>query len=141
MKYLLTIFIILCTTYIVSVQAKEYYVSSQGNDANPGTKESPWKTISKVNKHAFQPGDIILFERNSKFSGGLFIDDSGRSGNSIIYTAYGTGKSPHLVNNNHDIFNGNVIQISGSHIIIDGFYFKDGLPTNKEKKKRQKRTF
>lgn len=28
-------------------QTADYYVASDGNDSNPGTKESPWKTIQK----------------------------------------------------------------------------------------------
>ena len=35
-----------------------YYLSSAGDDANPGTSiEQPWKTIEKINQMIFQPGD------------------------------------------------------------------------------------
>jgi hypothetical protein len=133
MKYfrmkLLFLFTILC----ISNHASEYYVSAAGNDKNPGTKESPWKTILRVNEQDFKAGDMIYFQRGSKFTGGLLIDDSGKEKSPIIFTAYGTGLSPQLINQNHDILNGNGIQVRGSHIIIDGFYFKDGLPANSQK--------
>ncbi|WP_132217716.1 DUF1565 domain-containing protein [Mariniflexile fucanivorans] len=40
------------------MQAKEYHVAKTGNDFNTGTKEAPFKTISKAAKIA-QPGDVI----------------------------------------------------------------------------------
>jgi hypothetical protein len=110
--------------------ASEYFISSAGDDNNPGTRKLPWKTISKVNQQSFLPGDIISFERGSKYYGGLEIKDCGEPEKPIIYTAYGTGRSPQLDNRNHSVLNGNIIQVQGSHIIIDGFYFKDGLPAN-----------
>jgi hypothetical protein len=133
MRYLLINIIIVFTILLPTIHASEYYVSSKGDDNNPGTKELPWKTISKVNQQSYNPGNTVYFERDSKFTGGLFIKDSGKPENPIIFTAYGTGKSPHLVNQNHNVLNGNVIQVNGSHIIIDGFYFRDGLPANIQK--------
>jgi len=131
MRYLLMIIII--AIFIIPIQAKEYYISPTGNDSNPGTIEKPWKTIKKVNGENFQPGDIIRFERGAKYYGGLFIDDSGISEKQIIFSAYGVGKSPRLENNDYNAIKGNVIQVSGSYIIIDGFFFKDGLPANSQK--------
>ena len=131
MRYLLMI--IMIAIFIIPIQAKEYYISPKGNDSNSGTIEQPWETIKKVNQQAFQPGDIIYFERGSKYYGGLLIDDSGNSENPIIFTGYGVGRSPNIDNRNHDVLNGNAIQVAGSYIIIDGFYFKDGLPANNQK--------
>jgi hypothetical protein len=133
MRYLLATILILTAIFFAPVQAREYYLSSGGDDSNAGTLEQPWKSIGKLNEQDFQAGDIIYFERGSKFSGGLLIKDSGKPGNPIIFTAYGKGKSPLLVNRNHAVLNGNVIQVRGSHIIIDGFYFHDGVPADPEK--------
>ena len=38
--------------------AQYYHVSVHGNDSNPGTEDSPLKTISKAAKIAL-PGDVI----------------------------------------------------------------------------------
>ncbi len=132
MRSILMNSIIVIAIFVVFVQAKDYYISSKGNDDNPGTIELPWKTISKVNQHSFKPGDTIYFARGNRFTGGLHIKDSGLPDSPIVFTAYGSGISPHLINKNHDVINGNVIQVRGSHIIIDGFYFRDGLPANRQ---------
>jgi hypothetical protein len=125
--------IIVIAIFIIPIQAKEYYISSKGDDSNSGTIEQPWKTLKKVNQQSFKPGDIIYFERGFKYYGGLFIDDSGNSEKPITFTAYGVGRSPYIDNRNHDVQNGNAIQVAGSFTIIDGFYFKDGLPANRTK--------
>jgi hypothetical protein len=132
-KNLLFNCIIVLTILAVTAQATEYYISFTGNDSNPGTIEKPWKTIKKANGENFQPGDIIRFERGAKYYGGLFVDDSGDSENPITFTAYGVGISPYIDNRNYNVINGNAIQVNGSHVIIDGFFFKDGLPANNQK--------
>jgi hypothetical protein len=133
MRYLLMSSIFISATLVSIINAKAYFVSSSGDDDNPGTNKLPWKSILKVNQQSFQPGDTIYFARGVWYSGGLHIEDSGNIKKPIVFTAYGTGESPHLINKNYEILNGNVIQVSGSHIIIDGFYFKDGLPANRQK--------
>jgi len=133
MRYTIILYILILLILISFGRAGEYYVSPSGDDSNPGSIEKPWKTIIKVNEQAFQPGDVIYFERSSKFYGGLLIDDSGNSDKPIIFTAYGVGKSPQIDNRSHDFLNGNAIQVAASYIIVDGFYFKDGLPANRAK--------
>jgi hypothetical protein len=54
----------------------EYYVSTAGNDSNPGTLSAPWKTIARVNT-AIGAGGVaglhsrIRFRRGDTFYGGL----------------------------------------------------------------------
>src|SRR5690554_1445367 len=58
--------------------ATVYYVSSSGNDANPGTSEAlPWKTLAKVNNFTPSPGDQILFKRGDQWSGNISVKASG----------------------------------------------------------------
>ena len=47
--------------------ATTYYVdSTQGDDANPGTNATtPWKSLSKINRTDFKPGDHILLHNGS----------------------------------------------------------------------------
>lgn len=54
-KQLFFTLLLLCCA---AVQAKEYHVSSKGNDANEGTEKAPFRTIGKAAEYAF-PGDII----------------------------------------------------------------------------------
>jgi len=42
---------------VPSAAAATYYVAPPGNDANPGTRAEPWKTVSSVNR--LKPGDTL----------------------------------------------------------------------------------
>jgi hypothetical protein len=72
-----------------------YYVSSSGHDSNPGTKEKPWQTLSKINATDLGPGDTVLLEGGSLFSGTIRLDslDSGSEGKEIFIGTYGGGKA------------------------------------------------
>ncbi len=74
-----------------------YYVSSEGNDDNPGTSESmPWLSLSRVNSFYPQPGDNILFRRGDEWFGTINLIGSGRSDKQVVYGAYGTGAKPKI---------------------------------------------
>jgi hypothetical protein len=58
--------IILISVFILIsciASATNYYVSNAGgNDNSDGRSvNNPWKTVSKVNRTSFSPGDSILF--------------------------------------------------------------------------------
>ena len=66
-----------------------YYVSSQGDDTNPGTTESSsWKTITKVNSRSFSAGDFVNFKGGQRFADAVLLTKSG-----VTYTSYGTGQA------------------------------------------------
>lgn len=117
----------------VASRQSVFYVASHGNDDNPGTMASPWKTLKPVNEHTFAPGDVVYFARGSSFRGGFLINSFGTTDKPIIFTAYGTGPAPSFTNLNVSVLNGNMIQIKGSHIVINGLYFHDGVPANPSK--------
>lgn len=73
-----------------------YYVANSGSDLNNGTTEnSPWKTISKVNKSQFTPGDKILFKKGDVWSGNTIdVQQSGTINNPITWSSYGSGENP-----------------------------------------------
>ena len=79
---------------ILTQRQKNIFVSSEGDDSNPGTITKPWKTLERVNQHSFSAGDTIFFSNNSNFSGGLVISDSGTKGSPIVLTSYGNGHAP-----------------------------------------------
>ncbi|MFD3000901.1 right-handed parallel beta-helix repeat-containing protein [Pontibacter toksunensis] len=79
-----------------SLEAATYYISMSGDDNNPGIKKDlPWASITKVNTTEFSPGDSILFEANSSFSGSLDFKSNvkGTAANPIYIGSYGTGKA------------------------------------------------
>lgn len=55
----------------MKMQSTTYYVSSlNGNDNNDGLSENtPFRTLDKINQTAINPGDKILLEKGSVFSG------------------------------------------------------------------------
>lgn len=117
----------------VSPHQNRFYLSSQGNDDNPGTIELPWRTLGKVNSHKLAPGDSVFFARRSSFSGGLLITESGTEDKPIAFTAYGAGTAPRFTNPDLSVLNGNMIQIRGSHILVDGLHFHSGVAADQER--------
>ncbi|WP_184542698.1 right-handed parallel beta-helix repeat-containing protein [Mucilaginibacter sp. FT3.2] len=72
-----------------------YYFSNSGNDLNNGmTKNSPFKTIDKLNQLTLQPGDKVLFHCNDIFVGQINIKNSGQPGKLITISSYDVGKKP-----------------------------------------------
>ena len=100
-----------------------YYISENGNDANPGTEALPWQTTDKINNFEFTPGDTVLFARGSHFTGGFVVKSSGRPGKPITFTSYGRGAPPVFTNPRYSKLHGNAIRINGSYIVINGLYF------------------
>jgi len=109
-----------------------YYINSQtGNDSNAGISiNAPWKSLKRLEDITFQPGDSILFAKNSVFQGGITFKSSGNSENPIVISNYGEGLLPSFSNPDQNKLNGNVFQISGSHIVIDGLSFLNCADAN-----------
>ena len=110
---------------------RSYYVnslSSHADDAGPGSLGRPWKSLAAANARRFKPGDRIFFARGTSYSGALLINDSGMPGAPITFAAYGSGPAPHFTNPSYSVLAGNMIQVHGSWIVIDGLFFHDGVP-------------
>lgn len=73
-----------------------YYVDSlAGSDENLGTSvDAPWKTLAKVNRTNFRPGDAVLFKSGSKWTGQLSPKGSGTADQPIIVDKYGGEAKP-----------------------------------------------
>ena len=93
-RYCLAIVFVLL---IFNSNARVYYISSSGNDSNPGTSENlAWRSLAKVNIFTPSPGDQILFKRGDAWSGTITVNASGTSGSPIVYGAYGSGEKPKI---------------------------------------------
>ncbi len=75
--------------------AAEFFVSPQGNDAQAGTKDQPFKTLEATRdavRKSDRGGEIVVwlragvYERPGPFE--LTAQDSGRSGKPVTYRAY-----------------------------------------------------
>ncbi len=87
------------TTTTVRTTGKTYYVDATGgNDANTGlSPDVAWKTLDKVNRSTFGPGDSILFKRGEVFRGQFYLSNAknnGAAGAPITFDAYGSGAKP-----------------------------------------------
>jgi hypothetical protein len=76
---------------IVSGSNGAFYVSTQGNDANPGTILRPWRTIGKA-ASMVEPGDTVYI-RNGIYHEQVHFNTSGTESNPIRISAF-PGENP-----------------------------------------------
>lgn len=99
MKNLITLisFFILKTILFSDIAgATTYYVSTTGNDANPGTITQPWRTFQKIANTNLSPGDIVYIRAGTYMSESsgtplnsvLLSGKNGNSSNWITIAAY-----------------------------------------------------
>jgi parallel beta-helix repeat protein len=90
--------ILVCLLAVQQVSARNYYLSSAGNDTrNTGVSTaSPWKSIEKLNGQisVLSPGDSVFFRRGNIFKGSININSSGRAGSPVYFGAWGKGSKP-----------------------------------------------
>lgn len=99
---MIIIMLIIGSVLTSNAQGVNYYIDSlKGNDTNNGTTAATaWQTITKVNATTFKPGDSILFNCGSVWSGvTLHPLGSGTTGKPIVVSKYGTGKLPQINGN------------------------------------------
>jgi hypothetical protein len=72
-----------------------YYVSSSGNDNNPGTIEAPFKTVQKINSIRLAPGCTVYLKAGETFRGPLNLTGyrAGAPRDRILITSYGNGQA------------------------------------------------
>jgi len=83
-----------------SASGNTYYVSTTGNDSNPGTEALPWRTIQKA-ANMVAAGDTV-YVRGGTYNEVVIVSTSGNAGNYITFINYpgetpiidGTGKTP-----------------------------------------------
>lgn len=103
-----------------SSQAATFYVSTSGNDSNPGTVSSPFKTIQKgVSK--LKAGDI-LYVRGGTYVESVYVGQSGTETQPVTISAY-PGELP--VIDGADKLpasdGGDLVLVVGDYVIFDGF--------------------
>jgi hypothetical protein len=88
-------------TNVAQAAGNSYYVSTAGNDSNPGTVASPWKTIQKA-ANSLTPGDTV-YVRGGTYKEFVVLNVSGsQSGGYVTFENYagelpiidGTGLTP-----------------------------------------------
>ena len=64
-----------------------YYVSTSGNDSNPGTLNQPFRTIQKGLDSAAHPGDSVIV-RGGVYTGNVTFSHSGNASGYITLSSY-----------------------------------------------------
>ncbi len=100
---LVSISIVLACVALPPAFGTDYYLNCKsGNNLNSGTSAAnPWKTLSRVNRMVFHPGDSILLARGSACYGELRPQGSGNVRAVITLSAYGTGMLPLISAGHH----------------------------------------
>ena len=79
-----------------SVRSADYYVSAAGDDGLDGTAaDRSWRTIARAGRHAFSPGDRLLFRGGDEFVGNLLLNVTGSpaADKPVILGSFGTGRA------------------------------------------------
>jgi hypothetical protein len=115
----------LCTAlqWVIIAQvalARDYFISSTGNDASAGTASQPWQTIQKVNAVDLEAGDCVYFEGGKRFVGTIELgpDDTGALDKKLVLASYGQGQAV------IDGANGSSLKANGcSHLALKNLHF------------------
>ena len=75
--------------------ANTYYVSTTGNDSNPGTISQPFRTLQRISSLTLNPGDIVYIRAGTYMSGApsgsrcwLLSGKNGTASAPIVISAY-----------------------------------------------------
>jgi hypothetical protein len=128
--------LVACSSCRQSYVHQKYYVSfSEGDDANDGlSPRKAWKTLNKVNRALFEPGDMILFHSGEQWKGQLRPQGSGTEGKPIRIDCYGKGNLPLI---DQDALPGAVVQLENqeyweiAHLEVTASATKDDLEKGK----------
>ncbi|MBI5683865.1 MAG: right-handed parallel beta-helix repeat-containing protein [Verrucomicrobia bacterium] len=94
---MLTLTAVLSLQPAAEANGRTFFVAASGNDAGDGlSRQSPWRSLDKVNAATLEPGDKVFFRRGDTWRGQL-VAQSGEEGSPITYAAYGQGAKPLLL--------------------------------------------
>jgi hypothetical protein len=84
-----------------------YYVSTTGNDSNPGTQSAPWRTIGKAASTVTSAGSRVVVGAGS-YAEDVALAKSGGAGSPIVFSGGGTATV-------------RSVSLRASHLVLDGF--------------------
>ncbi|MFO1501243.1 MAG: right-handed parallel beta-helix repeat-containing protein [Verrucomicrobiota bacterium] len=103
-------------------QGSDFYVAEQGDDASSG--ESPrlaWRSIERVNRHRFQPGDRLLFESGQTFHGNLYLSATNAAPDgTLVVTTAGDAPARILAGDGTGVRVHNLAGITNKNLLIEG---------------------
>ena len=87
MKYKYIQFFVFSMLFVIQVSAKDYYVSTKGNDSNNGTLDKPFKTISKAASR-MKAGDVCFIREGVYHETVKMRETNGSSSKRITFKSY-----------------------------------------------------
>ncbi|BBZ30519.1 hypothetical protein MMAD_48140 [Mycolicibacterium madagascariense] len=75
-----------------------FHVSPDGDDANPGTLDRPWKSIARAMAQNYTAGDQLLFRRDAVYFGSIDRVPTPDGDHRFLIGAYGLGAKPVITN-------------------------------------------
>jgi hypothetical protein len=84
-----------------------YYVSTTGNDSNPGTQSAPWRTIGKAASTVTSAGSRVVVGAGS-YAEDVALAKSGGAGSPIVFSGGGAATV-------------RSVSLRASHLVLDGF--------------------
>ena len=77
---------------------RTFYVDANGGDDRRDglSPAAAWKSLERVNRERFRPGDSLLLRRSRRFKGSLTPRGSGNASAPILVDAYGEGPKPRI---------------------------------------------
>ncbi len=100
-------------------RAATYYVATNGNDSNPGSSSSPWRTLQKA-ANSVQAGDVVLVG-NGNYTG-FQITADGTASSRIVIRANGSNV---VVNARNASTPDNINIEGGNYVTVEGFIVND----------------
>lgn len=92
---------LICSSISFALQAANYYIASNGNDAANGQSwASAWKTPGRISYQSFVAGDSIIFRGGDTFYGSIYIDknSSGSTSKPLVFCS-SNNKSATIISN------------------------------------------
>jgi hypothetical protein len=116
-------FVLFSLLAINSCRCSTFFIRADGNDSAAGTnRESAWRSIDRVNRARFRPGDQYLFQAGDSFSGNLHVtpEDAGTSEAPVIIGSFGNGLATLSAGTGAGIIVENTGGISMENLLIAG---------------------
>ncbi|MDO8577771.1 MAG: right-handed parallel beta-helix repeat-containing protein [Dehalococcoidales bacterium] len=137
MGQVIALILLLLFTTLNPACAQSYYVdATSGNDSWLGTSVTgPWRTLDKVNKSTFLPGDIVYFKCGEIWREPLLVPSSGANSKPITLTGYGSCSptiKPEInaadIIGNWSLYSGNIyvanVGFEVKQLFVDGRYLR-----------------
>lgn len=123
MKQFIILFLVKLLLLATSATATTYYINNAGDDAAAGNSPAhAWRTIDRVNRVTFQPGDRVLLAGGQVFAGSIYPRPGslGTASQPLVFRSYGGGRATVQSGNSFGFYAYNVAGIELRNLAFAG---------------------